>query len=71
MSLLGLFRRKEEAAPEAEAAGCPHLILVPTWSNIEDMGKEDKATGYRCYACAETLSLEEAQEARQRSAIAL
>ena len=70
MSLLSLFRRKEEAA-EAETAGCPHLILLPTWSNPEDMGKDDRATGYRCYACAESLTLEEAAEARQRSAFAL
>lgn len=70
MSLLSLFRRKEEAV-EAETSGCPHLILVPTWSNPQDMGKEERATGYRCYACAESLTIEEAKEARERSAIAL
>ena len=70
MSLLSLFRRKEEAA-ETEDYGCPHMILLPTWSNPEDMGKDDRATGYRCYACSESLSLEEAAEVRQRSAAAV
>jgi len=70
MSLLSLFRRKE-AAEEAPPYGCPHLILLPTWTNPEDMGKDDRATGYRCYACGESLTVEEAQEARRRSAIAL
>ena len=70
MSLLSLFRRKEEAS-EAEDYGCPHLIMVPTWDNPQDMGKDDRATGYRCYACAATLTIEEAKEARERSAIAL
>ena len=54
-----------------EENNCPHLMLSPTWDNAADMGIEAKATGYRCYACAELLTLEEAAEARRRSAIAL
>lgn len=50
---------------------CPHLVMVPRWDRVEDMGDESKAVGYRCYACGVSLSLDEAEEARKRSAIAL
>ncbi len=50
---------------------CPHLVMVPRWDRVEDMGDESKAVGYRCYACGVSLSLREAEEARRRSAIAL
>ena len=65
------FGRPVTVEEEAEANNCPHLILVPTWDRPEDMGVEAKATGYRCYACADALTLEQAAEARRRSAIAL
>lgn len=63
-------RRKIAAASgeQPEAKRCPHLILVPTWDNSEDMGNEAKATGYRCYACANALTLTEAGDARRRGA---
>lgn len=50
---------------------CPHLVMVPRWDRVEDMGDESKAVGYRCYACGISLSLAEAEEARRHSAIAL
>lgn len=66
-------RRKTAAAAEEEpdAQRCPHLMLVPTWDSPADMGKEAKATGYRCYACAVALTLAEAGEARRRGSSAL
>ena len=71
--LRSLLGRKEngETAPEAEGTNCAHLVLLPTWSKPEDMGKEEKATGFRCYACGAPLTLEEASELRNRSAISL
>ncbi len=71
--LKSLFGRKSNGngTPEVEESNCAHLVLLPTWSNPEDMGKEEKATGYRCYACSASLTLEEASELRRQSAISL
>jgi hypothetical protein len=46
----------EEAAAAAE---CPHTALIPRWSNADDMGKEDKISGYRCEGCGGSFSREE------------
>lgn len=69
-SLMGR-KTEEEATPEEDGSTCAHLVLLPTWSNPDDMGREEKATGYRCYACGTALTLEEAGELRNRSAISL
>ena len=71
--LKNLLGRKEdgEITPEAEGTNCAHLVLLPTWSNPEDMGREEKATGFRCYACGVPLTIDEAQDLRSRSAISL
>lgn len=77
MSFLSrLFGRKKEPRVEeaaAEAAVCPHTALVPRWDSAEDMGKEDKISGYRCEGCGDIFSREEgeallaAEEERLRS----
>lgn len=64
------FGRSATATVETEEYSCPHLMLSPTWDNPNDMGIEARATGYRCYACSESLTLDEAAEARRRSALA-
>jgi transposase-like protein len=55
--------KKEEPLDEsaAAAAECPHTALVPRWDSAEDMGKEDKISGYRCEGCSNTFSREEGQ----------
>ncbi len=67
------FLRKSggTATEERETVTCGHLLLTPTWDNPGDMGKEDRATGYRCYACGESLGLEQAKALQERNAIAL
>lgn len=69
-----LFGGKKEApAEEVAAAECPHTALVPRWESAQDMGKEDKISGYRCEGCAGDFSREEgerllkAEEERLRS----
>ncbi len=56
---------------EDETSNCPHLVLVPRWDSVDDMGDESKASGYHCDACGVSLSLEEGRQAREHSAIAL
>lgn len=56
-------------AVERVASGeCAHLALTPRWDNIDDMGKEDRATSYVCDSCHESLTPDEAERARKASA---
>lgn len=51
----------EQAAADAE---CPHTALVAQWETADDMGKDDKITGYRCEGCGATFSREEGDRLR-------
>lgn len=55
--------KKEEPAAEVTSieAECPHTALVPRWDSAEDMGKEDKISGYRCEGCGNSFSREEGE----------
>jgi hypothetical protein len=53
-------REQEPVAAEPERE-CPHTALVPHWDAVEDMGNSEKAT-YRCEACGNVFSSEQAQE---------
>ena len=45
--------------------GCRHLVLLPRWDSVEDMGREDKITGYTCESCNSYFPLEQAEEIRR------
>jgi hypothetical protein len=67
MSWLKRRRREDpESAPSEPAARpeCPHLVLVPRWERVADMGKTDLATSFRCDACQREFSPDEASELR-------
>ena len=76
MGLGKMFGRDSKAstehptsAVERVASGeCSHLALTPRWDNLEDMGKEDRATAYVCDACHVSLSPADAERARSASA---
>lgn len=42
---------------QAEATGtttlppCPHMALLPHWDRVEDMGRDELATSFRCESC--------------------
>lgn len=66
-----LFGKKPVKKPEPKGpvfkvgdSNCTHLVMVPRWNRVEDIGDESKAFGYHCYACGQSLSLGEAEEAR-------
>jgi transposase-like protein len=66
-----LFRRGEEQrAPAAvESATCPHTALTARWDNLEDIGKEDRASSFRCESCGATFSGDEGRRMlRERGA---
>lgn len=57
-----LFKSDEKKTEEIEAPPCPHTALVPRWDNIDDMGKQDKASSYFCQGCNATFTPEDAQQ---------
>jgi hypothetical protein len=47
--------------PTPAASVCLHGVLVPRWDNVADMGKDERATSYRCDSCGKDFTPEEAQ----------
>lgn len=43
-----------------EAAVCMHGVLIPRWECIDDMGQNQKISGYRCQSCMEEFEPDEA-----------
>jgi len=65
MSFLSKLFGGGKTKPVAQVAlECPHAALVPKWDNVQDMGVEDKATGYDCDACHKAFTPEEARTIR-------
>ena len=60
----GKKKQEEESLLEeaADAAECPHTALVPRWDDAQDMGKQDKISGYSCEGCGEIFSPEEGEK---------
>ncbi len=66
-----LLRRgtsEQAQTTEVEAPSCPHVALTPKWDNVEDMGKDSKATSFTCTACGESFNPEEAERLRATEA---
>ncbi len=60
----GKDKPQEAQAATATTVACPHTVLLPRWDNPEDMGKEEKASGFLCDSCRQTFSPEEARVLR-------
>ena len=64
-------RDKSERAVEQVAASdrptstCPHVVLMPRWGNVDDIGHEDRATRYRCDGCGMEFSPQEVHDLRR------
>ncbi len=50
---------------------CEHVALVPRWGSAEDIGKDDRATGYTCEACRAEFTPAEVQSLRATEAARL
>ncbi len=61
MSWFTQLFRKGDGEETVEQAACRHLNLTPRWDDPADVGKMEKASGYACVACGQTLTREEAQ----------
>ena len=63
MGLLGkLLRKPESSSDTLTAPVCSHRILIARWDNPEDMGHEERVTGYRCETCHEQFTAELGRE---------
>jgi hypothetical protein len=74
MSFLnGMFGKKQDDARGGAGTmpardDCPHLALTPRWDSADDIGHEDRASGFVCDACHQTLTLAEAEQSRRSAA---
>jgi hypothetical protein len=60
-----ILRRGSGSAATAEPTievECPHTTLTPRWDSVEDMGKTDRVTLYRCEGCRREFTPEEARQ---------
>lgn len=66
-------RDKGEAGQTAtvEAPPCPHTTLTARWDSVQDMGIEEKATGWICSSCNDEFTPEQATELRATEAARL
>jgi hypothetical protein len=56
------------ARDEFATVNCPHTTLTPRWDSVEDMGNDEKATGFQCQACGESFTPAEGLELRRHEA---
>ena len=67
-----LLRRKategDEQGAEVATGPCLHTALGPRWDSADDMGNESKANSYRCEACGESFTPEQAEQIRTEGA---
>jgi hypothetical protein len=60
MGVLGkLFRRGESHRTAEAQVECPHTALTPRWDALEDIGKEERVTTFKCESCGTTLTGDE------------
>ena len=62
MGLLGKLLKKPAEDQVLTAPTCTHRILIARWDNVEDMGHDDRATGYKCETCDELFTAEAGRE---------
>ncbi len=61
MSWLTRVFRRGDSEEAVQQASCAHANLTARWDDPQDVGSEEKASGYSCIACGETFTREEAQ----------
>lgn len=59
-----LSRVLHHEQPQAPPVECPHAVIVARWDNVEDMGKEERASSFECPVCSKHFSPDEAAEIR-------
>lgn len=65
-----LRKRRDESATneQPEATPCEHLVLIPMWDSVDDIGRQDRVSRERCEACGAVFSADEAASLRATEA---
>jgi hypothetical protein len=56
--VFGKAEPSTDVEDEVQPLECPHTRLLPRWDSVQDMGKEEKATGYVCEGCGQIFTPE-------------
>jgi hypothetical protein len=64
MGILDRLLRRSSETEAAVPAPCMHGALIPRWDSVADMGREDRATGYRCDSCGAEFAPDEVHALR-------
>lgn len=59
--LFGRQKEREHQPSGEPQAECPHVVLIPHWDGVDDIGKLDRVTWYGCEACSARFSREEGE----------
>jgi hypothetical protein len=62
MGLLGKLLKKPVEPEALVTTVCSHRILLVRWDSVEDMGHEERITGYKCEGCNELFTPETGRE---------
>jgi hypothetical protein len=66
-----LFGKGESAtmeSPPEVTTTCLHTSLTGRWDSVEDMGHEDKVTGWSCQSCGQNFTPAEGRALRRSEA---
>ena len=64
MGLLGKLLKKPVEQETLTASTCSHRILLARWDSVEDMGHEERITGYKCEGCGELFTADAGRQLR-------
>jgi DNA-directed RNA polymerase subunit RPC12/RpoP len=62
VGIFGKLLKKPVEAESLVAPTCSHRILLARWDNVEDMGHDERISGYKCEACGELFTAEAGRE---------
>ena len=62
MGLLGKLLKRPVETQTLTPPACSHHILIARWDKVEDMGHDERATGYKCETCDELFTAEAGRE---------
>jgi hypothetical protein len=68
MRLLSRRRAQSPTDERPPGSACEHLVLIPMWDSVNDIGRQDRVSRERCEACGKVLSAEEAASLRATEA---
>lgn len=66
--MFGKSDSKTTGLDATDNSTCPHTTMTPRWDSVDDIGKHDRATGFRCEGCGQMFSPKDAAMLRSDEA---